>query len=148
MKHYFDTSFLVSLYLPEKDTKRVESIFQDLIGSELVASEWTRVEFAATLARKSRDNNIDIGEVQAHDIINKFEAMVENFFEVLVPKQADFDQAREWLRSFQTGLKGPDALHLAIAKNNHVEAIYSLDKKMIKAGKILDLPMSDGSYED
>jgi antitoxin (DNA-binding transcriptional repressor) of toxin-antitoxin stability system len=41
-------------------------------------------------------------------------------------------------------LRAGDALHLAIAGNHQADAIYSLDKVMIKAGKILDLPVSMG----
>jgi predicted nucleic acid-binding protein len=41
-------------------------------------------------------------------------------------------------------LRAGDALHLAIAKNNHAGAIYSFDKTLLKAGKVLGLPVSAG----
>jgi uncharacterized protein len=45
---------------------------------------------------------------------------------------------------FETGLRAGDALHLAIADNHRAAAIYSLDKALLKAGKILDLPVRMG----
>ena len=74
----------------------------------------------------------------------RFEAMVEESFVVLLPNRDDFDRAREWLNRFETGLRAGDALHLAIARNRRVVAIYSLDKAMIATGKALGLPASPG----
>jgi predicted nucleic acid-binding protein len=50
--------------------------------------------------------------------------------------------ARRYLHTYETGLRAGDALHLAIAGNHQAAAIYSLDRTMIKAGKILGLPVS------
>jgi predicted nucleic acid-binding protein len=41
-------------------------------------------------------------------------------------------------------LRAGDALHLAIAANRHAAAIYSLDKRLLRAGEILGLPVSAG----
>ena len=60
------------------------------------------------------------------------------------PNRADFDRARVWLSSFETGLRAGDVLHLAIASNRGAETIYSLDKVMIAAGKALGVPTSAG----
>jgi uncharacterized protein len=83
---------------------------------------------------------------------NQFEQMVNESFIVLLPNVEDFDLAREVLKLHDTGLRAGDALHLEIARNHGAEAIYSLDKTMIKAGKILDLPVAVGvrlpSYRD
>jgi hypothetical protein len=37
-----------------------------------------------------------------------------------------------------------EALHLAVADNHRATVIYSLDKTLLKAGKILGLPVSTG----
>jgi hypothetical protein len=55
---------------------------------------------------------------------------------------------RRYLDNYETGLRAGDALHLAIAGNHRAKAIYSLDKTMIKAGKILGLPVSAGIRAD
>jgi predicted nucleic acid-binding protein len=61
-----------------------------------------------------------------------------------LPSGDDYERARYYLRNYETGLRAGDALHLAIAGNHRAKAIYSLDKTMIKAGKILGLPVSAG----
>ncbi len=75
---------------------------------------------------------------------DRFEEMIDESFVVLLPNAEDFNLAREFLKSHDTGLRAGDAFHLAIAKNHAAEAIYSLDKTMIKAGKSLGLPVTAG----
>src|SRR5436853_87913 len=56
----------------------------------------------------------------------------------------DFETAKQFVLRYETALRAGDALHLAIARNNNAQAIYSLDDKMIRAGKLLGLPVSRG----
>ena len=74
----------------------------------------------------------------------RFKAMLDASFAVLLPSASDFDLARHYLGRSETGLRAGDALHLAVANNHHAAAIYSLDKILLKAGKILQLPVSMG----
>ena len=60
---------------------------------------------------------------------------------MLFPGGDDFAVARRYLQRLETGLRAPDALHLAIAANRGAKTIYSLDKKLIAAGRILGLPV-------
>ena len=139
---YFDTSFLVPLILPEATSDPITGFFEDLPADDLAVSHWTRVEFASLLAREVRMRNLDT--VAGYAASSRFESMVEESFVVLLPNRDDFDQARDWLNQFETGLRAGDALHLAIARNRGAHAIYSLDKVMIAAGKALGLPASVG----
>jgi hypothetical protein len=50
-----------------------------------------------------------------------------------------------FLSQFDTGLRAGDALHLAVANNHRATAIYSLDKTVLKAGKILGLAGEHGN---
>jgi uncharacterized protein len=74
----------------------------------------------------------------------RFEAMVAESFSVLLPNADDFRLAKRYLGQFETGLRAGDALHLAVANNHRAAVIYSLDKTLLKAGKIRDLPVSMG----
>jgi predicted nucleic acid-binding protein len=74
----------------------------------------------------------------------RFEAMVDASFAVLLPSADDFGLAKRYLGKFNTGLRAGDALHLAIAGNRQAAAIYSLDKGLLMAGRLLDLPVSMG----
>ena len=140
--HYFDTSFLVPLILPETTSEAIAGFFDGLPPDQFAVSHWTRVEFASLLAREVRMGGLDAAA--AHEAGSRFETMVAESFTVLLPNRGDFDRAREWLGHSETGLRARDALHLAIAGNRGADAIYSLDKLLIKAGKKLGLPTSAG----
>ncbi len=74
----------------------------------------------------------------------QFETMVTESFVVLLPNANDFNLSKEYLGNHETGLRAGDARHLAIARNHRTEAIYSLDKTLLKARKVLGLPLSTG----
>lgn len=139
---YFDTSFLVPLILPEATSEAIAGFFDGLSADQFAVSPWTRVEFASLLAREVRMGGLDAAAARGAGA--RFETMVEESFTVLLPDRGDFDRASEWLGYFETGLRAGDALHLAIAGNRGADAIYSLDKLLIQAGKKLGLPTSAG----
>ena len=143
---YFDTSFLVPLILPEATSEGVAGFFETLRSDDLAVSDWTRVEFASLLAREVRMGGLDV--VAAREANARFKTMVGDSFIVVLPNRDDFDRARDWLGAFQTGLRAGDALHLAIAGNRGADAIYSLDKVMVAAGRMLGLPTSAGNLPD
>ncbi len=139
---YFDTSFLAPLILPEATSEKIAKFIGELPLEKLTVSHWTRVEFSSLLAREVRMGGLEAPAALRVD--DQFEEMINQSFVVLLPNAEDFNLAREFLKSHDTGLRAGDALHLAIAKNHGAEAIYSLDKTMIKAGKSLGLPATAG----
>ena len=139
---YFDTSFLTPLIRQEKTSSRVARFVAELTTGDLAISRWTGVEVASLLARDVRMGVITGDEARKADAL--FEDIVRASFAVVSPGGSDYALARRYLHNYQTGLRAGDALHLAIAGNHGAEIIYSLDKSMIKAGKVLDLPVSDG----
>ena len=50
-----------------------------------------------------------------------------------------FDLAQNFVAKFATRLRGPDALHLAIASNNGIDEIRTLDDGMLFAARKLKL---------
>jgi uncharacterized protein len=143
---YFDTSFLTPLFREERTSSRVGRFVAELPAEELAISRWTEVEFASLLARDVRTGVI--GEEEARDADALFVKVVLHSFIVLLPSAADYELARNYLFNFATGLRGGDALHLAVAANCRADTVYSLDKTMIAAGKILGLPVSAGIGAD
>jgi uncharacterized protein len=139
---YFDTSFLVPLILPETTSDEIAAFFGRLPAQESTISHWTRVEFSSLLAREVRMGELDVRAAARADA--RFEAMVEESFSVLLPNAADFSLAKRYLGRFETGLRAGDALHLAVASNHRAEVIYTLEGRMLSAGRILDLPVSRG----
>lgn len=139
---YFDTSFLVPIILPEASSSKISTFMERLRVEDCVTSQWTRIEFSSMLAREVRISALDTGA--AHDADNEFDALLRESFNVLLPTGHDFHRAREYLQQFDTNLRAGDALHLAIASNRGAQAIYSLDKGLLEAGRILGLPATTG----
>ncbi len=139
---YFDTSFLAPLILEEATSARIERFMTRLPAGDLAVSHWTRVEFSSLLARQVRMGDLKRRAAEAADA--QFEAIVAESFLVLLPDADDYNLAKEYLGHYRTGLRAGDALHDAIAHNRRMEAIYSLDKTLLAAGRTLGLPMSAG----
>jgi len=139
---YFDTSFLVPLIIPEATSGKIAAFVRRLPAEEFTVSHWTRVEFSSLIAREVRMGGLAVQAATRADA--RFEAMVDESFFVLLPDADDFGLAKRYLGQFETGLRAGDALHLAVANNHRAAVIYSLDEKLLKAGKILNLPVSMG----
>jgi predicted nucleic acid-binding protein len=139
---YFDTSFLAPLFQEEATSARIEGFMQSLPPRTLTVSHWTKVEFSSLLAREVRMGNLTVTAATRTNA--EFDAIMEEAFVVLLPDADDFRLAREYLGQHKTGLRAGDALHLAIAGNRRMEAIFSLDKALLKAGSVLGLPVSLG----
>jgi uncharacterized protein len=139
---YFDTSFVAPLILPESTSAKIAELVRRLPVVELAVSYWTKIEFSSLLARKVRTRELTVEAAERADA--RFEIMAGDAFAVFLPDANDFGLAKQYLGKFETGLRSGDALHLAIAANRHARAIYSLDRKLMAAGKILDLPVRMG----
>jgi uncharacterized protein len=139
---YFDTSFLAPLILPESTSDQIAAFVRRLPAEEFAVSHWTRVEFSSLIGREVRMGSLDAQAAARADA--RFEAMVDESFSILLPTADDFGLAKRYLGRFETGLRAGDALHLAVANNHRAAVIYSLDETLLKAGKILDLPVSLG----
>lgn len=83
-------------------------------------------------------------EFFASKVDAQFESAIRSGFTIYLPDFADFETAKQFVQHYETGLRAADALHLAIARNNNAQAIYSLDDRMIRAGQLLGLPVSRG----
>ena len=139
---YFDTSFLAPLILPEPTSDKIATFIAQLPTQPFAVSDWTRVEFASLIARIVRVGSLDARAALEADA--KFETMVQRSFDLLLPSRNDFSLAKQYITRFETGLRAADALHLAIAGNHRARAIYSLDKTLLRAGRLLGLPVSAG----
>ena len=82
-----------------------------------------------------------VTSAEALKIDERFESVVARAFDVIPPTRRDFATAKQYLQRHETALRAGDALHLAIAFNNRATTIFSLDKGMLKAGRLLGLPV-------
>jgi predicted nucleic acid-binding protein len=139
---YLDTSFVVPLIREETISVPVTQFVAGLPPGELAISRGTEVEVALLLARDVRTGVIKSGEARKADML--LGDIVRRSFVVLSPSVGDYDLARRYLHTYESGLRAAEALHLAIAANCRADLIYSFDKAMIRAGERLGLPMSGG----
>lgn len=139
---YFDTSFLVPYILPEATSGRVQQFFHAHQRDELAISHWTRVEFSSMLAREVRIGALPAAA--ARDADSRFESAIASSFTVVLPDQGDFDLCKRYLQRFDAALRAPDALHLAIAANHNAGTFCTLDRKLLRAGELLGLPVAAG----
>ena len=139
---YLDTSFLTPLFRAEPVSERIGNFLAAQPLGTLAISHWTRVEFASVMARDVRMKIL--GEATARKLIEEFDALADDSLHVLFPSAADFDLARDFVAEFATRLRGPDALHLAIARNNGVAEILTLDDGLLFAARKLKLKARRG----
>jgi len=135
---YFDTSFVAPLVLPEAASERIEAVMQRMTPGEIAVSHWTRVEFAALVARRVRMRQL--AEKLASRAILVFEQLLSESYQVILPGPADFGLATRLLQHYRTGLRSGDALHLAIAQNHNADRFFTLDVKLIKAARTVGIP--------
>jgi predicted nucleic acid-binding protein len=100
------------------------------------------LEFARVIAREVRMKNL--AEADARAVLGEFDRLVMESLNVVMPTVADFGRARDYIERFETGLRGGDALHLAIAANHDAKKILALDIGFLDAGKRLKLPVARG----
>lgn len=139
---YFDTSFLAPLILQEATSEKIEAFFAKLPAGQLYVSHWTRVEFASLIAREVRMGGLV--ERDALLAIGQFDELMAESFQVLAPSVVDYEQAKGYIQHFATRLRAGDALHLAIASNNSVKTLYTLDEGLLNAAKLMKVHASRG----
>jgi len=105
-----------------------------------VTSTWTLVEFASTVARLKRTNRLD-GDPRV--IVATLETHARDVYMILNPDSHDFRSARDLLLyDLRLGLRGPDALNLAVVARQG-ETLYTLDRKLLACAQALGIPATD-----
>jgi hypothetical protein len=112
---YLDTSVAASLFIPDVHSATALNWLRGQTQPDLKISSWTRAEFAGVVARLVRMNRMKSRAADA--AIEDFKQWSSANCEIIVPTAADFDTAINYVRDYATGLRAPDALHLAIANN-------------------------------
>jgi predicted nucleic acid-binding protein len=134
---YLDTSFLTPLFREEATSAKVAEFLSRQAAGTLAVSKWASVEFASLISRDVRMGALTVG--QGRKLIAEFDSMISASLVVLIPSANDFDLAQEYVANFSTQLRGPDALHLAVAHSNGMEFIATLDNGMLSAAKRLKI---------
>ncbi len=130
---YLDTSVIIPFLGLEEGSLVVQRIVSDYtLKGELpiLLSEMTKLEFSCTMARHYR-----IG-IQSREKTKFCLELLDRWFldrHLMLPILSnDFLNARKFIDQLTQPLKGPDALHLAVAQANHA-VLITADRQLAAA---------------
>lgn len=128
---YLDTSLLIAALTIESESARIQDWLDGADGADLAVSDWVRTEFSAALSRKVRMKLLDAkGQQRAS---HEFAYQLRSSLRCLVVTRDDFLRGANLAESYKLGLRGGDALHLAIVER-HGATLCTLDKGQADAG--------------
>ena len=131
---YLDTSVFVAAATPEAESRRVQLWIAE--NADLALSDWVATEFSAALARKVRMHLLDPEEKDRALFLFRREAAAA--FRWLAVGRKHFRAASRFASRPDLGLRGGDALHLAVAAG-HDATLCTLDRRQAEAGAALDV---------
>lgn len=135
---YLDTHVLMALLCPEPETDWVIGWLAMSDGLELVSSPWCRTELASALAIKERTKQLSKKEVA---IASQKGLAILASTRCEPIESSDFDDAAVLCSQAISNLRGPDALHLSLAKRVGCTTIATMDVVMRKAAPKLGLKL-------
>lgn len=138
---YTDTSVWVALLTPEAGTARVEQWFEPM-SETLVSADWTLTEFHSAIAIKARTGQL-LGD-QAKEVLAFFEQLSAGGLTLIPVSRAAYRAAAALVDDYQQGLRGADALHIAVAQELGIQRFATLDRNQAanaqRLGLTLELP--------
>lgn len=134
---YLDTSVAVAALTPEPSSGRVQRWISEQVPGVLAVSEWGRVEFCSALAIKVRSKTIDLDQRAA--ALSTYGRFCEESFVILAIGDRHMQAAAFIVDQFTLGLRGGDALHLAVCAE-YGATLCTLDRKLFEAGPALGVP--------
>ena len=130
---YIDTSVLVAYYCPEPLSGKAQQAIADL--SVPTISPLVEVGFCSALATKVRASSLPADA--AGRILATFEShLAQGAYRVVPIGPGEYALARQWLASFATSLRAPDALHVAAASASGL-VLLTADRLMSQAAQHL-----------
>ncbi|MCM8613200.1 type II toxin-antitoxin system VapC family toxin [Accumulibacter sp.] len=142
---YADTSVWVALLTPETGTDRVERWFEDLAGTP-VSADWTLTEFHSAIALKTRAGQLL--RRQASDVLALFERLAAGGLTLVPVSRVAYRSAAVLVNDFEQGLRGADALHIAVAQDLGVRRFATLDRRQGASAQRLGLTLELGLAQD
>lgn len=124
---YLDTSLVVALLVPEEHSERADAWFAAQATGSLFVSGWTVTEVSSALSLKLRTEALTLDRRAA--ALTAWNALREASLLTLAVADDHFEQAAQIADRHDLGLRGGDALHLAIAREARCR-LATFDKRM------------------
>lgn len=133
---YLNTSVLVAALMDEASGPAARRALAAHRGGRSLVSDWVLTEFASAMGLKVRQKTLPAAK--ALEAIAFLDELAQSDFRIFEVGRADFRSAAALCRAFGTGLRAPDALHLAIGAA-HQAPVLTLDDTMWRAGQALGI---------
>lgn len=140
--HYFDASYLVPLVRREASSADVEAFTRAIPEGLHATSHWARVECRSGLAREVRMGHMTQQEYA--DICSRLDRLLSDSFLLIVPVENDYWRAWDMMDRPEGGLRGGDALHIAIAGRINADYLLSLDRGIVAEATVFGLRAGAG----
>lgn len=137
---YFDASVIVAMLAAEPRREAVRAWFLREPAGNVCISPWVETEVSSALSIKRRIGSLD-PDIEA-DARLEWRRLVAEIFEVFPIQTADFHTAADLCARPDLGLRGPDALHLAIARRLGL-GLATFDSRMADAARRLGIALVD-----
>lgn len=135
MSAYLDASVIVPLFLADPFTARAESVLLTP-GLRPVVSDWAVLEVSNVVSRRVRIQALTSSEGES--VLTDFDVWREKSALGATVSTEDMSTATSFVRQFDLALRGPDALHIALARRLRLDLI-TFDNRMAAAGAALGL---------
>ncbi len=135
MRAYLDASVIVPLFLADPFTERAESLLRTPDLAPIVA-DWAVLEVSNVVSRRVRIRALT--EQAALTILANFDLWRGRCAADAETTRADVDAAIQFVRRFDLFLRGPDAIHIAIAQRLGA-SLCTFDERMATAAAIVGL---------
>lgn len=142
---YADTSVWVALLTQESGTSQVERWFGS--NSEpLFSADWTLTEFHSAIAIKTRTGQLNAD--QGGEVLAYFEQLSSGGLTLIPVSRTAYRTAADLVDDYRQGLRGADALHIAVAREIGLQRFATLDRNQSanaeRLGLTLEFPHSHG----
>ncbi len=135
---YLDTCYILKCYLTESGSREVRALTQSADG--LASCALARVEFAAALHRHQREGKLSAAD--AETVFGSFEVDEKaGFWHWYGLTQALLDDVFAAYQSLASSvyLRSNDAIHLACARQQGFQDVYSNDRRLLAAAPAFSL---------
>lgn len=137
MSVYLDASVIVPLFIADAFSKQADALIAQ--ESTITIADWAVVEVSSVIARQTRIGAIDTQTAQR--VLSQFDSWRARLAIRAETFGSDMVLATEFVRKFDLGLRGPDALHLAIASRLGMK-LLTFDTRMKSAAIALGLDVA------